>query len=189
MSGLYQSGPCARADPGGRPRKDQRGSMWHMIREMTRIPSQPLPASSPRPVGRHLGRDRAAVAVCLWCAGQALAQTEAVKPVPSVVLRQTAVPPMFTARALQRSAGDAPLMGPSQRGDAPRLADILGATETGAATLPNTCKKDSSVVCYDPKGGRAVFPFTRSLMPDVQGLQAQGIAVKRDRVLFNYTFR
>ena len=52
---------------------------------------------------------------------------------------------------------------------------------------PNACRADS-IVCYDYRKRHSVVPMTKSVMPDVPGLKKEGLAIKRDRVAFNYSF-
>ena len=52
---------------------------------------------------------------------------------------------------------------------------------------PNACRADS-IVCYDYRKRHSVVPITKSVMPDVPGLKKEGLAIKRDRVAFNYSF-
>ncbi|MBL8510637.1 MAG: hypothetical protein JNM52_03235, partial [Betaproteobacteria bacterium] len=53
---------------------------------------------------------------------------------------------------------------------------------------PNACGKDASVICYDYRNGRAVFSPTKQWMPEIDGLQAEGISLRRSRVVFSYRF-
>ena len=43
-------------------------------------------------------------------------------------------------------------------------------------------------LCYDAQSGRIVYKPARQLMPDIPGLQAENISVKRDRIVFKYSF-
>ena len=46
----------------------------------------------------------------------------------------------------------------------------------------------ASAVCYDPSSGRIEVASARNLMPDIPGLRRETISVKRDRILFRYSF-
>ncbi len=48
--------------------------------------------------------------------------------------------------------------------------------------------KDATTLCYDPEAGRIVYKPARLLMPDIPGLRAENITVKRDRIVFRYSF-
>lgn len=43
-------------------------------------------------------------------------------------------------------------------------------------------------LCYDPSSGRIVYKPARSFMPELPGLQRENISVKRDRLVFRYSF-
>ncbi len=43
-------------------------------------------------------------------------------------------------------------------------------------------------ICYDAASGRIDFRPARNWMPDLPGLQRETISVKRDRVVFKYSF-
>jgi hypothetical protein len=43
-------------------------------------------------------------------------------------------------------------------------------------------------LCYDAQSGRIVYKPARQLMPDIPGLQAENISLKRDRIVFKYSF-
>ena len=47
----------------------------------------------------------------------------------------------------------------------------------------------SSSLCYDPYSGRIVYKPARAFMPDIPGLTPHNISVKRDRIVFRYTFK
>jgi hypothetical protein len=51
----------------------------------------------------------------------------------------------------------------------------------------SSCKSDSAL-CYDAASGRIVYKPARSLMPDLPGFTPENISVKRDRVVFRYSF-
>lgn len=52
---------------------------------------------------------------------------------------------------------------------------------------PSSCDGDSSL-CYDPTNGHIVYKPARKLMPQIPGLQRENISVKRDRIVFRYSF-
>jgi hypothetical protein len=51
----------------------------------------------------------------------------------------------------------------------------------------SSCGMDREI-CYDMETGRIVFKPARALMPQIRGLTADNISVKRDRIIFRYTF-
>jgi len=46
----------------------------------------------------------------------------------------------------------------------------------------------TNAVCYDPSSGRIEVASARNYMPDLPGLRRETISIKRDRILFRYTF-
>ena len=51
----------------------------------------------------------------------------------------------------------------------------------------SSCESGRSL-CYDPGSGRIVYKPARQYMPDLPGLQPDSISVKRDKIVFKYTF-
>jgi len=43
-------------------------------------------------------------------------------------------------------------------------------------------------VCYDATNGRIEVPSARNYMPEIPGLKRETISVRRDRIIFKYTF-
>ena len=43
-------------------------------------------------------------------------------------------------------------------------------------------------LCFDSASGRIVYKPARQFMPGIPGLQAEGISLKRDKLVFKYTF-
>jgi hypothetical protein len=48
--------------------------------------------------------------------------------------------------------------------------------------------ESSRDLCYDNNSGRIVYKPARQFMPGIPGLQADSISVKRDKIVFKYTF-
>jgi hypothetical protein len=51
------------------------------------------------------------------------------------------------------------------------------------------CETSASDLCYDMRDARIVYRPMRRYMPTVDGLQAESISVKRDRIILKYSFR
>jgi hypothetical protein len=51
----------------------------------------------------------------------------------------------------------------------------------------SSCGMDREI-CYDMNSGHIVFKPARALMPELPGLTRENISVKRDRIIFRYTF-
>ena len=50
-----------------------------------------------------------------------------------------------------------------------------------------TCGGENGL-CYDPTSGRIEIASARSYMPDIRGLRRETISLRRDRILFKYSF-
>jgi hypothetical protein len=82
---------------------------------------------------------------------------------------------------------NAPFVAPS--GDGGRALDLSPAPQRHSSR--SACGIDSSW-CYDMSegGGRTlVYKPARNYMPHFDGLRAENISVKRDRIVFRYSFR
>jgi len=55
--------------------------------------------------------------------------------------------------------------------------------------IPGSCSTSGGALCYDYRTGRAVFTPARELMPEIGGMHREGLALKRDKVTFNYSFK
>jgi hypothetical protein len=77
----------------------------------------------------------------------------------------------------------APFVTPSAE---PEL-DLLPRRDERLEQSRSSCSGDRSL-CYDPNSGRIVYKPARMLMPDIPGMQRENISVKRDRIVFRYSF-
>jgi len=51
----------------------------------------------------------------------------------------------------------------------------------------SSCESENPI-CYDATSGHIVYKPARALMPEIPGLQPENISVKRDKIVFRYTF-
>jgi hypothetical protein len=51
-----------------------------------------------------------------------------------------------------------------------------------------SCETATTDLCYDLRDGRVVYRKARAYMPRIDGLTAESISVRRDRVIFKYSF-
>ena len=47
---------------------------------------------------------------------------------------------------------------------------------------------EAADLCYDTNSGHLVYKPARQFMPHIEGLRAENISVKRDRIVFRYSF-
>ena len=69
----------------------------------------------------------------------------------------------------------------------PQEVDFTPDPEQPRRMANSSCGLDRPV-CYDMTSGHIVFKPARALMPEIPGLTRENISVKRDRVIFRYTF-
>ena len=90
----------------------------------------------------------------------------------------------LAAAALSPGQGNAPFVTPLQQD--PSLDFAPHAAQRHS---PNSACGPESTLCYDMSdGGHIVFRPARRLMPDIAGLTRENITVKRDRIIFRYSF-
>jgi len=70
--------------------------------------------------------------------------------------------------------------------DVEPVLDLLPHPEARRGS-PSSCANDHDF-CYDPTNGHIVYKPARKLMPDIPGLKRENISVKRDRIVFRYSF-
>ena len=68
----------------------------------------------------------------------------------------------------------------------PELA-LIPREDPRLETSRSSCSGERSL-CYDAQSGRIVYKPARALMPDLPGLQRENISVKRDKIVFRYSF-
>ena len=117
-----------------------------------------------------------ALAVAALAAPRLAHATES-KPQPPLQLKPKA------AISVTAAHSSAPFVAP---GPEPEL-DLLPRGDVRMEKSRSSCSGDRSL-CYDPTSGRIVYKPARALMPDIPGLQRENISVKRDRIVFRYSF-
>ena len=65
--------------------------------------------------------------------------------------------------------------------------DLLPRVDPRESESRSSCER-ATTLCYDPSTRRIVYKPARALMPDLPGLQAENISVRRDRITFKYSF-
>lgn len=86
----------------------------------------------------------------------------------------------LAAASIAPNHSDAPFIAPVAQGE----VDFTPQREV-AHVSPSSCGLQQEI-CYD--AGHIVFKPARKLMPEIRGLTADNITVKRDRIIFRYTF-
>jgi hypothetical protein len=120
-----------------------------------------------------------AVAVAIAAAPAAAADVGAQKVDP-LQLR-----PKAGVVALAPSHNNAPFVTAlNQHAEPPNLS---GQHDQRLDQSRSSCSSERSL-CYDQDSGRIVYKPARNLMPDLPGLTRENISVKRDRIIFRYSF-
>ena len=95
--------------------------------------------------------------------------------------------------ALATAASPAPALAPKnapfvsvQAAQEPGL-DLVSPRSQASQQAKPGCSKEASL-CYEVDSGRIVFKPARQFMPDIPGLQRENISLKRDRIIFRYSF-
>ena len=69
----------------------------------------------------------------------------------------------------------------------PEREPLLGPRDLRDDKSQSSCESGRDL-CYDRQSGRIVYRAARQYMPDIPGLQPENISVKRDRIVFKYSF-
>ena len=93
-----------------------------------------------------------------------------------------------TAKA-KAFAATAPAAAPSSQHSRVQLPELHGGVDGDGRLLSGACDAKSTELCYDSKSGRIVYKGTKHWMPRISGMRAEHISVRRDRILFRYSFR
>ena len=112
--------------------------------------------------------------------GAAVAPAASAMETKSLELRPKAA---FASASMPGSS--APFVAP-----APALAPLpdLAPHEVAHEANPSSCES-GRLVCYDgANGGHLVFKPATRLMPDIPGMRAENLTVKRDRIVLHYSF-
>ena len=67
------------------------------------------------------------------------------------------------------------------------VLELLPRPDPRQEASRSSCSGERSL-CYDPGSGRIVYKPARAFMPDIPGLRPENISVRRDRIVFRYSF-
>jgi hypothetical protein len=68
-------------------------------------------------------------------------------------------------------------------------AEIFLAAEQERHGLAGRCEAAATELCYDAVEGRVTYRGARQFMPAVGGMTAEGIQLRRDRIILRYSFK
>ena len=69
----------------------------------------------------------------------------------------------------------------------PEREPLLGPRDLREDGSKSSCEAGRDL-CYDRQSGRIVYRPARQFMPDLPGMRAENISVKRDKIVFKYSF-
>lgn len=99
------------------------------------------------------------------------------EPSPLNLRPKSVITPSPLARAPFVAVPGEPVLDLLPREEDPRLKESK-----------SSCSRGTSL-CYDSGSNKLVYKGTRAYMPDLPGLRAEHISVRRDRITFKYSFQ
>jgi hypothetical protein len=106
-----------------------------------------------------------------------------------------AMDPLEPALRSQSSAAIAAAVPPARQAEAPfrtfrdPLPELTLRQELAARAPRRAGCENATDLCYDMMEGRVVYRPARAYMPTFEGLRAENISVRQDRIVFKYSFR
>jgi hypothetical protein len=106
-----------------------------------------------------------------------------------------AADPMEPVLRTQSMAAVAAAVPPARNTEAPfrafrdPLPELTLRQELDARAPRRAGCENAADLCYDLVEGRVVYRPARAYMPTIEGLRAENISVRQDRVVFKYSFR
>lgn len=68
------------------------------------------------------------------------------------------------------------------------MPELLLREELASRGPRGACEVATTDLCYDLRDGRIVYRRARAYMPRIEGLTAESISLRRDRIIFKYSF-
>ena len=68
------------------------------------------------------------------------------------------------------------------------LPEMLLGEELERRGPRGSCETATTALCYDLRDGRVVYRRAREYMPRIDGLTPESVSVRRDRIVFKYSF-
>lgn len=67
--------------------------------------------------------------------------------------------------------------------------DIFRGSPRTLERLPNACDQNSGSLCFDYRSGRTVYKPMRKLLPEIPGMTAHNLSLRRNKIVAQYTFK
>jgi hypothetical protein len=94
-----------------------------------------------------------------------------------------------SALAVAPSSPKAAVLAPAPFSARDPLPEILLRDEQERRAYTSSCEKTTRDFCYDLADGRVSFRGARRYMPQVEGLRAESVSLRQNRLVFKYSFR
>jgi len=78
---------------------------------------------------------------------------------------------------------------PFMRGGRDPMPELLLRDELERRGPAGACDATATSLCYDLADGRIVYRPARAYMPQFDGLRAESISLRRDKLVFKYSFK
>lgn len=95
---------------------------------------------------------------------------------------------MAAAAVIPAKQADAPFQAGIPSGRDP-LPELLLREEQEHRGPSGTCEASTTTLCYDLADRRVNFRAARAYMPKVDGLTAESVSLRHDRLILKYSFR
>ena len=69
------------------------------------------------------------------------------------------------------------------------LPEMLMREEQERKGVRGTCDAAATALCYDVNDGRISYRGARQYMPQMEGLRAEAVSLRHDRITFKYSFK
>jgi hypothetical protein len=68
------------------------------------------------------------------------------------------------------------------------LPELMMRAEEERRGPAGACENGPSSLCYDVASGKIVYRGARAYMPAIDGLRAESVSLRRNRIVFKYSF-
>ena len=94
----------------------------------------------------------------------------------------------LSSRGLAAPVATKKLMEAPFRAGRDPLPEMILTEELARRGPRGSCETATTDLCYDMRDGRVVYRRARDYMPRINGLTPENVSVRRDRIVFKYSF-
>lgn len=99
------------------------------------------------------------------------------------------IDPGSRAKAVATAAASGAVVGPAPVALHDPLPELLQGVDVNGRGISGACALKSTDLCYDYKENRLIYRPSRNWMPEIGGLTPEYISVRRNSVVFKYSFK